>query len=396
MEVFMKNSSYFPKTNVNCAYTETSASFDPQLPLGQEAGTALSTSKELVPPGIILLEDGGLRLNFLAAEAVRVEAAIHGEKYALEKGDNGLWSLDVHIGRSGFNPVVFYIDGTEVLNPLAPVGYGASRPINYVNIPDKESDFYLCKEVAHGSVVQEYYFSKTMNCMKSCLVYTPAGYMKETGEEYPVLYLQHGHGENEQCWIHQGKANFIIDNMIAENKMKPCIVVMNNGMVQKDVEGLRKFNSFYLEELLLEDCIPFIEARYRVKTDKWSRAMAGLSMGSLQTSIITMKHPDLFGYVGVFSGFVEAFGMLAPDDLSYLKELDHKKKFEEDFKVFFRAVGEEDYVALERFASDSKLFAKKDLAPQSCPVHIERIYPGEHEWNVWRMCLRDFAEYIFK
>ncbi|HWT73591.1 MAG TPA: alpha/beta hydrolase-fold protein [Mobilitalea sp.] len=372
-------------------------SFDPQLPLGQEAGTVLNAvSKELLPPGIMLLEGGGLRLNFMAADAARVEAVIHNEKYELEKDKNGLWSLEVYLDRSGFNPVIFYVDGTEVLNPLAPIGFGASRPINYIDIPGKDNDFYLCKDVPHGSVVQEYYYSKTMNCMKSCLVYTPQGYMNETVRKYPVLYLQHGHGENEKCWIHQGKANFIFDNLIAEKKMEPCIVVMNNGMVQKDADGLREFRISYIEELLLEDCIPFIESRYRVRTDKWSRAMAGLSMGSLQTSRVTLAHPDLFGYAGVFSGFVESFSEAVIEDISYMKELDDKQKFEEDFKVFFRAVGDEDFIALDRFTSDSKLLADRGLAPQNCPIHIEKVYHGEHEWNVWRMCLCDFAQYLFK
>lgn len=397
MGIFMIKNNYFPGTDINCAYTETSVSFDPQLPLGQEAGTMLHTdAKELIPPGIMLLEDGGLRLNCVAAEAARVEAVVHNKKYALKKDENGLWSLEIHIGCSGFNPVMFYIDGAEVLNPLAPIGFGASRAINYIDIPEKDNDFYLCKEVPHGSVVQEYYYSGTTNSMKSCLVYTPAGYMNETAGKYPVLYLQHGHGENEQCWIHQGKANFIFDNLIAEKKMKPCIVVMNNGMVQKDVNGLKELKVSCIEGLLIEDCIPFIESRYRVKTDKWNRGMAGLSMGSLQTSMVTLKHPDLFGYAGVFSGFVEPISGLAMEELSYMKELDNKEKFENDFKIFFRAVGDEDFVALDRFTADSKLFRDKGLAPQNCPMHVEKFYHGEHEWNVWRMCLHDFAQYLFK
>ena len=105
--------------------------------------------------------------------------------------------------------------------------------------------------------------------------------MKEISGEYPVLYLQHGHGENEQCWVHQGRVNFIMDNLIAAGKAEPCIVVMNNGMVQKDENGVRVLDQTMIERLLLEDCIPFIESHYRVRTDKWSRAMAGLSMGSM-------------------------------------------------------------------------------------------------------------------
>lgn len=391
-----EKSRFYPSAALNCAITSTSGSFDPQLPLGKEAGTALhSTSETLVPPGIMMLEGGRMRLNFMAEDARSVSAEVHRVRYELEKGEDGLWTAEVEGGDGGFCPVMFFVDGAEVLNPMAPIGFGASRPINYADIPQQDNDFFLCRDVPHGSVTQEFYPSKATGGMKSCLVYTPAGYMKETSGEYPVLYLQHGHGENEQCWIHQGKANFILDNLIAEGKMTPCVVVMNNGMVQKEQDGLRVLDIERIEQLLLEDCIPFIESRYRVKTDKWSRAMAGLSMGSMQTSVVTLSHPDLFGYAGVFSGFVSPrIGRFEGND--FLKALDDKEKFRQDFKVFFRGCGREDLVAIESFQKDSGMFAEKGLAPSECPAHVEKLYHGEHEWNVWRMCLRDFAQLIFR
>ena len=389
-------SDFYPSAALNCAITSTSASFDPQLPLGKEVGTALhSTSENTVPPGIMMLDGGKMRLSFMAGIAQSVTAEVHRQKYELEKGEDGLWTAVVDGGDGGFCPVTFFVDGVEVLNPLAPIGFGASRPINYADIPQEDNDFFLCKDVPHGSVTQEFYYSKTTGTMKSCLVYTPAGYMKETSGEYPVLYLQHGHGENEQCWVHQGKANFILDNLIAEGKMIPCVVVMNDGMVQMAEDGLRVLNSNHLGVLLIEDCIPFIESRYRVKTDKWNRAMAGLSMGSWQTSQTTLAHPDIFAYAGVFSGFVGP-RIGRPADPNYLKELDDKEKFQQDFKVFFRACGTEDEVAIDAFRTDSDMFAQRGLAPSQCPSHVEVTYPGEHEWNVWRKCLRDFAQLIFK
>ena len=125
--------------------------------------------------------------------------------------------------------------------------------------------------------------------------------------------------------------------------------------------------------------------------------MAGLAMGSMQTSMVTLGHPDLFGYAGVFSGFVGALkiGQSMPDQ-SYLKELDDKEKFQQDFKVFFRGCGDTDYIALDRFEKDRELFREKGLAPEDCPAHVEKIYHGEHEWNVWRMCLRDFCQLLFR
>lgn len=197
--------SFYPSAALNCAITDTSVSFDPQLPLGNKAGTSLSPeSDRLIPPGIMMLKDGKMRLNFMAPGAQSVTAEVHRKIYTLEKGDDGVWSTVADGGCGGFCPVVFRVDGAEVLNPMAPIGFGASRPINYADIPQPEEDFYLCKDVPHGSVVQEYYYSAATGTMKSCLVYTPAGYMKETSGEYPVLYLQHGHGENEQCWYIRG------------------------------------------------------------------------------------------------------------------------------------------------------------------------------------------------
>lgn len=386
---------FYPGAEVNAAAYETAVSFDPQLPLGAKAGTALHMeSDNLIPPGIQLLGGNRIRLNFHGPDANRVSARIQGEEYPLVK--NGvLWSTEVEIQNGGFCPVLFSVDGAEVLHPMAPVGFGASRPLNYIDVPQPGNDFYHIKDVPHGSVVQEYYYSHATDSYKSCLVYTPPGYMKDMEQTYPVLYLQHGHGENEQCWVHQGKANFIMDNLIAAGSCVPFIIVMNNGMVQTVRDGRRVLDTMKIEQLLLEDCIPFIERTYRVKTDKWSRGMAGLSMGSMQTSLVTLKHPDLFAYAGVFSGFVGSFGIMKSGD-EHLKTLDDAKAFRSHFKLFFRANGDRDLVAAERFAADSARFAEKGLAPEDCPVHIEKVYPGEHEWNVWRMCLRDFAVRLFR
>ena len=391
----MNRIDYYPSADTNPAVTETSVSFDPQLPLGADAGTGrhMVASDQLVPPGVVLVKPGTVRFHFMAADAEKVEVEFFHQRYGLEKQENGLWSLELDTDRTGFNWITFYVDGAEILNPLAPIGFGASRPINYAEIPDPEGDFFAVKDVPHGTVTQVYYWSETCRLMKSALVYTPAGYMKNDTKTYPVLYLQHGHGENEQCWIHQGKANFIFDNLIAEGKAEPCIVVMNNGMTQAEEDGFRTFGRTNLQELLIHDCIPFIEANFRVKTDQRNRAMAGLSMGSMQTSMITLTHPELFAYAGVFSGFVSARMM---GDNSYLAFLDDAEAFKESFRVFFRACGDQDTLVLPTFEADRAMFEEKGLGPEACPAHREKIYSGEHEWNVWRRCLRDFAQMIFK
>lgn len=393
----MDKKAFYPSSGINPALTDTSVSFDPQLPLGKAAGTSLHVPDGVpLPPGVMMLEGGRMRLRFVAGdETSSVTVTVHHVEYEMNRDAFGVFSVEVEGGDGGFCPLEFRVDGTVVLNPMAPVGHGGSRPINYADVPQKDVDFFDLADVPHGSVTQEYYFSKATGLWKSCLVYTPPGYMKDDIKTYPVLYLQHGHGENEQCWVHQGRANFILDNLIAQGKAKPFIVVMNNGMVQKIEDGVRVLDPSKIDALLVEDCIPFIEKTYRARTDKWSRAMAGLSMGSMQTSMVTLTHPERFGYAGVFSGFVRPLSQLI-NASSYLDALDDKDAFARNYRLFFRACGDRDLLVLERFNGDSDLMKSKGLTPEDCPAHEEVFYPGEHEWNVWRMCLRDFAQKIFR
>ena len=187
-----------------------------------------------------------------------------------------------------------------------------------------------------------------------------------------------------------------MDNLLADGMAKPFIIVMNNGMVQTVQDGVRVFDSLSIAGLLVNDCIPFIDSTYRTLSDKEHRAMAGLSMGSFQTSMVTLSHPELFSYAGVFSGLVQPLSNSAGrSDGKYLNILHDKETFEKSFKLFFRACGDTDFVALDRFLSDRALLEQLHLDPPNCKVHIEKMYHGEHEWNVWRECLRDFAQLIF-
>ena len=227
--------------------------------------------------------------------------------------------------------------------------------------------------------------------LKSCLVYTPAGYMKDDTQTYPVLYLQHGTGENEKCWVHQGRANFILDNLIAEGKMPPCVVVMNNGMVQREQEGLRVLETNAITRLLLEDCIPYIQSHYRVRTDKWSRAMAGLSMGSMQTSMVTLGHPDLFGYAGVFSGLCgRAENRPVHAGPVLLERAGRQGEIPADSRCSSAAAATRTILPWTALKRTGNCSGRRAWPPRTAPAHVEKIYHGEHEWNVWRMCLRDF------
>ncbi len=378
---------------LNEALNSLALSHSPQMPVDPRLGSLLSETELHIPQGIEVVSDTHFRVNFHAPSANEVALRTFNGKVVLEKQENGVWTKLLEIGSGGMRPLFFLVDGVSVLNPMAPIGFGASVATNIADLPQSGEDFYYLKEVAHGAVSREYYHSSVTGRYESCLVYTPPGYMKGGSETYPVLYLQHGHGENEQCWVNQGKVHFIMDNLLAQDKARPCIIVMNNGMVQQDTPDGRRVNALLLEHLLVTDCIPFIEKTYRVKTDRQSRAMAGLSMGSMQTSMTTLAHPQLFAWAGIFSGFVQPLPSIA-EGREYLDALDDPQKFGDDFRLFFRAIGTADPFC-NMFEQDSLLMEQKGLAPERCGAHLIRTYPGSHDWNVWRRCIRDFLSLLF-
>lgn len=345
---------------------------------------------------LALKEDGSYYLRFCAPDAKTVEVIIDEIKYPCVKSEEGIWEM-AYPSRKGIQYVQLLVDGTEFLTPMLPITYGYSRPYNYVALDKPEESFYRIKDVPHGSVRREYFFSEVTGEWESCMVYTPYIYEKETEREFPVLYLQHGHGENEIGWTNSGKVHFILDNLIAEGKAVPFVVVMCNGMVQTVKDGGRFVDFHLLEKQLFQDVMPFVEQKFRVGKTKEMRAMAGLSMGSLQTSIIGFTHPESFSALGIFSGFIRDIitggeldmsgGM--PSENAHLAFLEDKEEFARQYPVCFRAMGTEDPF-WEHFAQDDVMLKEKEIP------HIRKEYPGAHDWNVWRMCIYDFAQMIFK
>lgn len=378
---------------VNAAQLSTALSFSPQVALDQARGTVLG-NLPVIPPAVEILNEEAFVVRFYAPTAQTVTVRIVFEEYALTKEENGLWSTVIPIGEGGLKPVYFQVDGVTVINPMMSVGYGSSSPCNIVDLPQDGVDFYHLKDVPHGTVCQEFYPSTVTGRHESCLVYTPPGYMNGT-DSYPVLYLQHGHGENEQCWVHHGKVNFIMDNLLDAGLAKPCMIVMNNGMVQsRDPDGSLRVKAMLLPDLLTNDCIPYIENVYRVRPGKENRAVAGLSMGSVHASILSMTHPELFAWAGIFSGFVQMPPLLGGYN-SHLNALKNPAKFRSEYQLFFRAIGEDD-IFMDSFLSDRKLLEEYGLSPEKWDNHIEKFYPGNHEWNVWRLCIRDFLMKVFR
>lgn len=336
-------------------------------------------------------------LQIMAPNAKKAAFIIEEKEHLCSRNENGIWKTECRLC-PGIHYVQLLLDDAEVLTPVLPITYGYSRPYNYIEVEEEtqEEDFFRIQDVPHGSVRREYFFSEVTQRWESCIVYTPYCYEEEQ-REFPVLYLQHGHGENEIGWTASGKVNFILDNLIASGKAVPMVVVMSNGMVQTaNSQGERIVDFRLFEKQLLTDILPYIQKKFRVGRTKEMRAMAGLSMGSLQTSITGFLHPEYFCALGIFSGFVtniiegSELDMVdrGPGDNAHMKILDDAENFQRTFPVFFRAMGEDDPF-WQYFAHDDEILKKKGIA------QIRRVYPGIHDWNVWRRCIRDFVQMIF-
>jgi len=334
-------------------------------------------------PGWSVLPDGRVRFSLFYPNAETVVVRLHTGPLPLQK--EGKYFTGTFEMGDGFVPVFIEVDGNEVICRNLLIGFGGNRPINYIEIPEKDMD-YGTPETPHGTVSVNFLHSRVTDRLERFQVYLPAAYDKEPEARFPVLYLQHGHGENEACWVSQGKMNFIMDALIDQGKAKPMIVVMLNGMVTDHHKAReeRRLDSPLIASLLTEDIIPYIDGRYRTLTDREHRAMAGLSMGSMQSCRIGMEHQELFAYCGLFSGFMHDF--LAQNN-DHLRE-ENLATFNDSMKVFFRAMGEND-VFIRNFYEDDKFVEEHDI---HC---IRRIYDGTHEWKVWRRCLRDFSQLLF-
>lgn len=342
--------------------------------------------------------EGCVRVQISAPEAKMVQLDIGAVKYDLTKDENGVWIGESAPQDEGFHYYQLNIDGASVPDPNSLYFYGASRWGSGIEIPAKDQDFYAMKNVPHGQVRELPYFSKSNNSMRRCFVYTPPGYDQDLSKRYPVLYLQHGGGENETGWSNQGKAGLILDNLIAEGKAKPFIIVMDNGSWRMPERtpgakpGERPAGPWPpagwadgFTNTLLKDIIPMIDENYRTLSDQPNRAMAGLSMGGMQTRVITLANPDVFSHVGIFSG-----GSISTEDM------EKNPGFKEKVKLVFISYGsrelenprrgpwgdpKENTEAIKKAGMNTQFY----ISPQTA-----------HEWQSWRRSLYQFAPLLFK
>ncbi|MDA0194910.1 MAG: alpha/beta hydrolase-fold protein [Bacteroidetes bacterium] len=315
--------------------------------------------------------------------------AMGAKEYLMTKNSEGIWTVTTLPCRPGFHYYELSIDGFRCSDPASQQYFGWGKWTSGLEVPSKTLDYYYPKnDIPIGEIRYHHFWSDVTGTFRKCIVYTPPGYDQNPDKKYPVLYLQHGAGESELGWTMQGKANIILDNLIAEGKTQPMIIVMNNGYAARlGAENPHRpsgaDNAF--EIFLIEDVIPIIEKDFRVLTNKPNRAIAGLSMGAGQAMRIGLSNPNLFGIIGSFSGGHRNFDVMT----SYNGVFANDKEFNARGQLLWVGCGELDFLwtGAQNFHSD--------LTNQGID-HVWDASKGSHEWQVWRHHLHEFGQIVFK
>jgi enterochelin esterase-like enzyme len=337
-----------------------------------------------------------------APDDAKILFDLAGKKYDMVKDTGGYWSVVTDPQVPGFHYYRLWINGVEVSDPASETFFGVGRMFSAIEIPSAGEDFYTVKDVPHGDIRTKWYFSKTTNEWRKIYIYCPPGYDNNIKIKYPVLYIQHGGGEDQRGWAVQGMTDIILDNLIAEGKAKPMIIVMETSSARKPGElpptrqaptagGQRPPMSFSFktyQEVMINDLIPFIDKNYRTLTDGTNRAMAGLSMGGMVTTQVTLSNLDKFAYIGCFSGGPR---ITATDDLKtiYNGAFADANTFNKKVKLFFISNGSVE--------GNNPKEASEILKKAGINNIVFYQSPGTaHEWLTWRRSLHEFAPLLFK
>jgi enterochelin esterase family protein len=354
---------------------------------------------------------GRVQIRIKAADATKVRVNFwSGPKAEMEKQADGFWSFTTPTLAPGLHYYTVIVDGGEFADPGSQAFFGGSKYASAVEVPEAGVDYYDIRAVPHGQVREVWYDSKVTGSWRHALVYLPPDYEANTKARYPVLYLQHGGGEDETGWIRQGRANFILDNLIASGSAKPMIVVMAYGYARRAGEvpdptpkpfgspEMRKAMqdmAKVFEDDVTQALVPFVDATYRTIADRDHRAMAGLSMGGMQTFQITLNHLDLFSWIGGFSGAggLQMITDQKPDwKAAYNGVFADPAAFAKKVHLLWLGVGT---VEPERMR-----LGIQGLHTALTEIGIKHVYwesPGtDHEWQTWRRDLKDFAPRLFK
>lgn len=347
--------------------------------------------------------DSRVTFRFNAPNVRKVQVSIANVPFDMVKGPDSVWTYTSEPQDKGYHNYWMIVDGAIVVDPATNAFMGYGRMCNGFEIPDPDGGFYELKDVPHGNVLIKNYYSTVAKSWRHIFVYTPPDYEKNSSARYPVLYLQHGGGEDERVWIEMGRTNLILDNLIAEGKIKPFIVVMETSAVGPQfprpaapaaaaaapgaqppaapapgapAAGARpRFSFDKYAELMIKDMIPWVDKNFRTMPDQAHRAMSGLSMGAMCTKSVTLPHLDVFSHIGLFSG-----GTIAP------AEITDKSKV----KLVFMSYG-----SRERGSDGVK--AAADVLNQAGIKSAFYVSPDTaHEWQSWRRSLHEFAMLLFK
>jgi len=390
----------------------------PLLEAQAEKDSSAATSNVRGAQSPRIYADGRVIFTLKAPEAKSVQVAggdgLGKGPFPMTKNDDGVWSVTTPPAVPGFHYYWFVLDGVAVNDPGSETYFGYGKETSGIEGPESGVNFYDAKDVPHGEVRTKWYFSKTTGEWRRALVYTPPGYDEAPTTRYPVLVLQHGAGENETGWTKQGRANFILDNLIAEGRAKPMIVVMDCGYATKlgtppvaagPGAPPRNFQLAFsaFKDVVMDDLIPVIDASYRTIPDKQHRAMAGLSMGGMQTLFITLHHLDKFDYIGSFSGPIIAginagrqpAGAVQPPQFdtktAYEGAFADPSAFNKQVKLLWLGAGTE-----EKQIHDGIKGAADALKASGVDLFFFESPGTAHEWQTWHRDLRDFAPRLFR
>lgn len=353
---------------------------------------------------------GRAEFRVKAPDATKVQVNFWGAaKLDMTKQADGFWMATSAPLVPGFHYYTLLIDGAEVSDPGSHAFFGGGKDASGIEIPEEGATYYLPQSVPHGQVREIWYDSKVTGSWRHALVYTPPGYDTRTGMRYPVFYLQHGAGEDETGWVRQGHANFILDNLISGGNTKPMIIVMAYGYARRagqpepDLTG-KPFGSpeaikamqdlaSAFEDDLTQALIPYIDANFRTIADRDHRAMAGLSMGGMQTFQVTFDHLDLFSYIGGFSGAAGVLGTQKLDTkTAFNGALANPEAFAKKVHLLWIGVG-----TTEPARIHDGLLRVHDALTEGGIKHVFYESPGtSHEWQTWRRDLKDFAPRLFQ
>lgn len=336
-----------------------------------------------------ILPDSRVIFKIKAPEAKKVQVDL-GKKYDMVKDAEGNWTVTTDSISEGFHYYSLLIDAVAVADPASQTYYGMGRMASGIEIPFAEGDYYSLKNVPHGDIRINRYFSRVTNSWRQMYVYTPPGYDSSLHQQYPVLYILHGGGEDQTGWATQGKTDLIMDNLVAAKKAKPMLVVMMDGNLSGG--GIGGFGEQALktfENELKQSVIPHVEKNYRTLNTSDNRALAGLSMGGLQTLYAGARNSTMFSYLGVFSsGWWNNQPALSNPQYAFMKE--NATAINNNIKSFWIAMG-----------------GKEDIAYNNCKIMMGKFddigirytyseYPGGHTWPVWRNNLFNFAQLLFR